>query len=491
MTLPIDIRPCDLNIVQDILCNTLPKGAKVWVFGSRATWTTKDSSDLDLAIDAGRPLTRQESGSLSEAFDESNLPYKVDIVDMQTVSENFKKIIERDKVGLTISNDRKVKVGEFCPFVYGRALPAHKRNESGKLPVYGSSGIIGYHTEALTSGSTIIVGRKGTIGQVYFSKMPCWPIDTTFYVEGSQNRDIRYVYYALQSLGLEQMNGDSAVPGLNREHAHNQELPNKTLYEQKAIAEILGSLDDKIELNRRMNQTLEAMAQALFKDWFVDFGPTRAKMSGQPAYLPQDIWDLFPDKLDDEGKPEGWEVKSLTDIACFLNGLALQKFPPHGNTFLPIVKIAELRQGITNKSDKAAYDIPNDYIINDGDVLFSWSGSLLLSVWTGGKAALNQHLFKVTSKHYPQWFYYSWVQLHMPRFRSIATAKATTMGHIQRIHLEQAETRTPPSALMQKMDEIFSPIFEKKIHIYTENKKISDFRDYLLPKLLSEETGLK
>jgi len=167
-------------------------------------------------------------------------------------------------------NNQKVKVGEFCPFVYGKALTAHKRNGSGLFPVYGANGIIGYHTEALTSSPTIIIGRKGTIGQIHFSKEPCWPIDTTFYVEESPSRDILYTYYALKSLGLEHMKDDSFYPNLCRADAHNQELPNKTLSEQKAIAEVLGALDDKIELNSRMNQTLEAIAQALFKEGLLD-----------------------------------------------------------------------------------------------------------------------------------------------------------------------------------------------------------------------------
>ena len=148
---------------------------------------------------------------------------------------------------------------------------------------------------------------------------------------------------------------------------------------------MLGALDDKIELNRQMNETLEAMARAIFKDWFVDFGPTRAKMAGHAPYLAPDLWALFPDRLDDEDKPVGWESKPLDEIADFLNGLALQKYPASDNEdSLPVIKIAELRSGISAKSNRASRQVPEKYVIKDGDFLFSWSGSLLAKFWTPG-----------------------------------------------------------------------------------------------------------
>ena len=160
------------------------------------------------------------------------------------------------------------------------------------------------------------------------------------------------------------------------------------LHERRAVASILGALDDKIELNRRMNETLEAMARAIFQDWFVTFGPTRAKMEGRPPYLAPNLWSLFPDRLDAEGKPEGWREAPLDQIADFLNGLALQKYPGTGKDDLPVIKIAELRAGVATGSDRAARSIPQQYVVEDGDVLFSWSGSLLQRVWTGGRGAL-------------------------------------------------------------------------------------------------------
>ena len=176
---------------------------------------------------------------------------------------------------------RKATLGEFAPFTYGKSLPAHRRNASGQVPVFGSNGVVGYHDAALTDGPTIIIGRKGTAGAVHYSPVPCWPIDTTFFFTDGDAELTRFKYYALRTLGLDDMNTDSAVPGLNRNAAHARELSVPEESDQRRIAQILGALDDKIELNRRINATLEGMARALFKSWFIDFDPVRAKMQGR------------------------------------------------------------------------------------------------------------------------------------------------------------------------------------------------------------------
>jgi type I restriction enzyme S subunit len=269
------------------------------------------------------------------------------------------------------------------------------------------------------------------------------------------------------------------------------------LPEQKAIAHILGTLDDKIELNQKMNETLEAMARAIFKSWFVDFDPVRAKMEGkQPVGMDTATADLFPDSFEESALgliPRGWEVKSLDKIANFLNGLALQKYPPEDETnYLPVIKIAELRQGITEKSGKASVHIKEEYIIQNGDIIFSWSGSLVNCIWCGGQGALNQHLFKVTSQDYPKWFYYQWINYHLPDFQFIAASKATTMGHIQRHHLSDALVIVSPSdLLLTNMDKIMNPLIEKIIINNLETQTLTNIRDTLLPKLMSGEIRVK
>jgi type I restriction enzyme S subunit len=264
--------------------------------------------------------------------------------------------------------------------------------------------------------------------------------------------------------------------------------------EQRAIAHILGTLDDKIELNRRMNETLEAMARALFKSWFVDFDPVRAKAEGRDPGLPKAIADLFPDRFVDSelGEiPEGWGAKGLDEIARFLNGLALQKYPPSGDRWLPVIKIAQLRAGNTAGADRASTDLEVAYIVQDGDLLFSWSGSLECVLWAGGPGALNQHIFKVTSDGYPKWFCYLAIHQHLHDFRRIAAGKATTMGHIQRHHLSEAKIAVPPPALLRVMNECLAAPVESLWKRNIESRTLAEVRDSLLPKLISGELRLK
>lgn len=268
------------------------------------------------------------------------------------------------------------------------------------------------------------------------------------------------------------------------------------LDEQKRIAEILGSLDDKIELLQKQNKTLEDMAKALFKSWFVDFDVVRAKQKGLPKadimreyHLTEELYDLFPSSFADSPLgpiPSGWEVKPLSKIATFLNGLALQKYPARAEEdFLPVIKIAELRNGISTSTDKANTNLPTEYIVHNGDILFSWSGSLMVKVWSGEKGALNQHLFKVFSNGYPKWFYYLWVNHYLPMFQEIAADKATTMGHIQRKHLDQAKVVCPSAAFLDKMDKIFGVILSKIILNNKQIQTLTELRDSLLPRLIS------
>ena len=312
-----------------------------------------------------------------------------------------------------------------------------------------------------------------------------------------------FAYYLTQwnevrEYAISQMTGTSGrqrVPVGSLDHLN---VPIPPLPEQRAIAHVLGTLDDKIELNRRMNETLEEMARALFKSWFVDFDPVRAKIDGRwqrgqslPG-LPADLYDLFPDRLvpSELGEiPEGWEVKPLDQIATFLNGLALQKFPPEGGQTLPVIKIKQLRAGHTVGADLANDRMPTEYVVRDGDVLFSWSGSLELAIWAGGKGALNQHLFKVSSDAHPKWLYYFWTRRYLEDFRDIAADKATTMGHIQRRHLTEALTVIPPEQTLSAMDRAITPLTERALTHRMEARTLAAQRDALLPKLVSGEVG--
>jgi type I restriction enzyme S subunit len=181
--------------------------------------------------------------------------------------------------------------------------------------------------------------------------------------------------------------------------------------EQRRIAAMLSAMDDRIELCRELCGTLEELARAIFKSWFVDFDPVRAKAEGrEPEGMDADTAALFPSEFEDSDAgliPQGWTACGIDTIAAFLNGIALQKYPAmEGEEWLPAIKIAQLKRGSVDGADRISPSIPEKYIVQDGDLLFSWSGSLEVEFWTGGKGALNQHLFKVSSEQFPHWFVY-------------------------------------------------------------------------------------
>ena len=306
--------------------------------------------------------------------------------------------------------------------------------------------------------------------------------------------DAQYAYYLLQEMYLsgraalyEQQS--TGISNFQFEYFLDSEVvPLPPLEEQRAIARMLGALDDKIELNRRMSETLEEMARALFRSWFVDFDPVRAKAEGRPSGLPPDLDALFPASFEasELGEiPAGWEVRSLDDTATFTNGLALQRFPPEGDEWLPVIKIAEMKRGYTDRTAKASADIDGRYIVDDGDVLFSWSGSLEMVLWSHGRGALNQHLFKVTSDQFPRWFYWGWTSEHLDDFRGIAAGKATTMGHIQRHHLTDAKIVVPPHNVLAAGEAHLAAMVEQQVHHAVQSRALAEQRDALLPRLIS------
>ncbi len=230
---------------------------------------------------------------------------------------------------------------------------------------------------------------------------------------------------------------------------------------QKKVASLLGDIDEKIRVNTEINDNLEQQAQALFNDFFINRNII----------------------------PETWKKGSLLDIADYLNGLAMQKFRPNQTeTGIPILKIKELRQGQCDvNSELCSPNIQSKYIVLDGDVIFSWSGSLLVDFWCGGKCGLNQHLFKVTSSKYDKWFYYSWTKYYLNKFITLASSMATTMGHIKRGELANAEVLIPNEKDYNYIGSLLQPIYDLIISNRLENIFLSDLRDTLLPKFMSGE----
>ena len=237
------------------------------------------------------------------------------------------------------------------------------------------------------------------------------------------------------------------------------EVPNLSYEKQEKIANILGVLDTKIAINDAINKNLLDQAQSIFTQEF-----------------------LMLDRI-----PEGWQESSLLGIADYLNGLAMQKYRPKDDEQgLPVLKIKELRQGSCDfNSELCSPSIKPEYIVHDGDVIFSWSGSLLVDLWCGGTCGLNQHLFKVTSSIYDKWFYYAWTNHHLQKFAAIAADMATTMGHIKREELSKAEVLIPSQSDYDRIGGLLAPLYDLVIANRIENRKLASLRDELLPQLMS------
>ena len=295
--------------------------------------------------------------------------------------------------------------------------------------------------------------------------------------------DNEFVYYLSHTPQFVNTAIKSMVGSSGRQRAQVPVLENLimpvpvNLSDQRKIAGILSALDSKIENNNKINANLEAQAQALFKSWFVDFTPFK----DQP-FVDSELGPI----------PQGWKVGKLTDIAVYLNGLAMQKFPPQDiKDSFPVLKIKELGAGICdNSSDRCSNKVPKKYIIEDGDIIFSWSGTLMVDVWCGGQCGLNQHLFKVSSSNYPKWFYYHWTKKHLRDFIHIARDKAVTMGHIKRGHLDNALVVVPNNFILEKATHLFEPLLNMVISKRIENQRLAALRDTLLPKLMSGEIKL-
>jgi len=337
--------------------------------------------------------------------------------------------------------------------------------------------------EGLNNSSTkllhkdnIIISARGTVGELAMIPYDMAFNQSCFGLIPKGNNDPHFVYYLLKDKvrSLKSQTQGSVFDTITKATFDRIECADYSEEDQRRIASILSSLDRKIELNNKINADLEEMAQAIFKNWFVDFEPFK-----DGKFVDSELGMI----------PEGWKVGRLTEIASYMNGLAMQKFPPENNEdSLPVLKIKELGQGFCGTdSDRCSCNIKDECKIHNGDVIFSWSGTLLVDVWCGGDCGLNQHLFKVTSKEYPKWFYYYWTKHHLQEFIHIAKDKAVTMGHIKRGHLEEALVAIPDNDSMERAHELFEPILSKMISLRLENSRLSLLRDTLLPRLMSGE----
>lgn len=383
-----------------------------------------------------------------------------------------------------MSGWRPYKLGDLCSDVVTGGTPLTSVQEyyqNGAIPwlktkevnfcrisktenYISESGLANSSAKLIPPFSVIVAmyGQGDTAGRVAINTIPLATNQACCNLVIDRDKaDYRFIYYSLMNSydALVQRKTGSAQPNLNTKliKDFDIQLPVE-LEEQRAVGSVLTVLDDKIDLLHRQNKTLEAMAETLFRQWFV------------------------------EEPKEGWKENPLSGIANFRNGLACQKFPPEDELEkLPVLKIRELSSGISEASDWATSEVDPAYIVEAGDVIFSWSASLMVKVWDGELCILNQHLFKVTSEEFPKWFYLLWCKHHLAEFISISASHATTMGHIKRGDLDAAMVLVPSPGELEDMSAQMTPLLDKQIANAKQMRSLEKLRDMLLPKLMGGE----
>ncbi|MEZ0122056.1 MAG: restriction endonuclease subunit S [Candidatus Reddybacter sp.] len=452
------------------------------------------------------------------------------------------------------------KLSEVAEFLNYKRVPLKsldREKRQGNYPYYGASGVVDHIDDFIFDGTFLLISEDGE--NLRTRKTPIafkaigkfWVNNHAHILAEKEEGILDYLEYYFAKLDLSPFITGAVQPKLNKANLDSIAIPIPPREERLKINRIFNSFTNKIELNRQTNQTLEQIAQAIFKSWFIEFEPTRAKIAaknrwqaihqttecGSPTCYAEEFdteqqdqnikatsleeamtqaamaaisgkalsqlsqhspeqqqqlkatADLFPGDLVDSplGEvPEGWDIKPLDQIAHYQNGLAMQKFrPDNDNEFLPVLKIAQFKKGYVDGGEKASPYIKSECIVNNGDVIFSWSASLLVDMWCGGKVALNQHLFKVTSVKHPKWFYLYWTKYHLELFKKIAADKAVTMGHIKRSHLSEAQCAVPNTDLADFS--LIGSLVDKQVEQRLESFSLMAIRDSMLPKLLSGE----
>ena len=307
--------------------------------------------------------------------------------------------------------------------------------------------------------------------------------------------DYQYCYYLLISdkitnyLCGQNTNTSGSHKRINPDNFLDINIILPGLAEQKRIGKLLSDIDHKIELNRAINQNLEAMAKQLYNYWFVQFDFPNEEGKPYKSSGGKMVWN---EKLKRE-IPFGWHCGNLFEIAVFTNGLACQKFRPKDDeASLPVIKIREMHDGISADTEKVTPNIPESVKVYNGDVLFSWSASLEVMLWAYGLGGLNQHIFKVTSANdFPKSFFYFQLLDYVDVFKKMAEARKTTMGHITQDHLQQSAIAIPDNKdIADRFEELISPIFNQIIKLHEEILNLTKQRDKLLPLLMNGQVSV-
>lgn len=392
-----------------------------------------------------------------------------------------------------MSEWRECTLGEVLELKRGYDLPTRLRT-AGPFPVVSSSGVTGTHKEAKVKGPGVATGRYGTLGEVFYIDGDFWPLNTTLYVRDFKGNDPKFIGYFLRTIDFFAYSDKAAVPGVNRNHLHQAPVVVPDLQTQQKIAHILGTLDDKIELNRRMNRTLEAIARAIFKSWFIGFDPVHAKAEGrEPVGMDPETAALFPNSLQDSplGKiPEGWEVSPFSKIVEVSPIRTLKK-----GQVAPYVDMASLpTSGSQLDAPPSSREYKSGSRFRNGDVLFARitpcleNGKTVLVDFLGeGQIGAGSTEFLVFGPRVAG-TYYAYCASRWKALREHAIASMTGTSGRQRAQkgaFDHFEMAVPGSGLLQAFETRVTPMFVAQHSASMESRRLSAIRDSLLPHLLS------
>lgn len=400
---------------------------------------------------------------------------------------------------------RKVKIGEITDSCLGKMLDSEK-NKGEYSPYLANINVRwgSFDVENLSEmrfeaeeqerygliDGDLVMCEGGEPGRcaIWHNQIPNMKIQKALHrIRPHEDVDIRWLYYWFLLYGrrhlLDKFFTETTIKHLPGEKLKEieLELPDKEI--QTEIADVLTAIDEKIEHNLSICAELESMAKTLYDYWFVQFDfPDE---NGKP-YRTSGGKMIGNDRTKRE-IPNRWKDGNLYDIADFVNGLACQKYRPDiGEEGLPVIKIKEMHDGISEDTEFVSMNIPRKYVVEDGDLLFSWSATLETMFWYGGKGGLNQHIFKVVPKaSYPIEYVYEQLSAYIINFVKMAEARKTTMGHITTDHLNQSKIVLPSPDVLEKYAIKVKPIYQRIGQLKRENIVLSKLRDWLLPMLMN------
>ena len=530
---PVDAAPADLETVRRILREHAP-GLEARAFGSRVSWTARETSDLDLALMTDEPLDAARMAALRSAFTDSRLPFRVDVVDWAGVSDGFRKVIESEYVTL-VGKPGRGRGGSWPTAPLGQVTELTLSSVDKKTKPHERAVLLCNYMDVYSN--TFIRSdldfMTATATEREIQRCALWPGDVVITKDSEQYDDIgvpalvrddidnlvcgyhlailrplresiygHYLLYALQIENVQHQfhayaNGVTRF-GLRKDDILRVEIPLPPLSEQHAIARVLGALDDKIEANRRMNETLEAMARTLFKSWFVDFDPVRAKAEGRDTGLPDHIADLFPDRLVDSelGKiPEGWEISEIgAEVDAVGGATPSTKEPAYwigGKLHWATPKdLAKLRSPVLLETNSKITDAGikkiSTGLLPTGTVLLSSRAPIGYLAIAEVPTAINQgFIAMICRKRLPNIYVLFWCHENLDYIKAISVG--STFAEINKKSFRPIPVLVPPKGVLALYEDAVRPLYNRIVANVRESAPVAEARDILLPKLVSGE----